>query len=56
MTLTNKPGNGTEVRRDHVRQAVKNAYDQLNSDGVEPRNYVEQLSWLFFLKAFAGEL
>ena len=52
MTLNNKPGNGTDARRDHVRQAVKNACGQLNSDGVEPRNYVEQLSWLFFLKAF----
>lgn len=49
---TTKPGNGAEARRDNVRQAVNNACDQLNSDGVEPRNYVEQLSWLFFLKAF----
>ena len=54
MTTTNRNGlgNGAEARRDQVRQAVRNACDQLNSDGVEPRNYVEQLSWLFFLKAF----
>jgi type I restriction enzyme M protein len=41
-----------EHRRQEVQQAVKNACDQLNSDGVAPRDYVEQLAWLFFLKAF----
>jgi len=41
-----------EHRRQEVRQAVKNACDQLNSDGVNARDYVEQLAWLFFLKAF----
>jgi type I restriction enzyme M protein len=41
-----------EHRRQEVQQAVKNACDMLNSDGVDPRNYVEQLAWLFFLKAF----
>ncbi|MEH2365755.1 type I restriction-modification system subunit M N-terminal domain-containing protein [Nostoc sp.] len=46
-------GNGTvDHRRQEVQQAVKNACDQLNSDGVTPRDYVEQLAWLFFLKAF----
>lgn len=46
-------GNGTlEHRRQEVQQAIKNACDQLNSDGVAPRDYVEQLAWLFFLKAF----
>src|SRR5438445_7776871 len=48
-------GNGNakvEHRRQDVQQAVKNACDQLNSDGVAPRDYVEQLAWLFFLKAF----
>ncbi|BDU78153.1 class I SAM-dependent DNA methyltransferase [Mesoterricola sediminis] len=50
-TLNN--GNGqAEHRRQEVQQAVKNACDQLNSDGVTPRDYVEQLAWLFFLKAF----
>jgi type I restriction enzyme M protein len=39
-------------RRQEVQQAVKSACDQLNSDGVNPRDYVEQLAWLFFLKAF----
>ena len=39
-------------RRQEVRQIVKNACDQLNSEGVDARNYVEQLAWLFFLKAF----
>ena len=48
-----KAANGKlENRRQEVQQAVKNACDQLNSDGVTPRDYVEQLSWLFFLKAF----
>ncbi|WP_291321733.1 type I restriction endonuclease [Desulfonatronospira sp.] len=42
--------------RQEVRQAVKNACDQLNHEGVDARNYVEQLAWLFFFKAFAGEL
>lgn len=50
---TPKNGNGkAEHRRQEVQQAVKNACDQLNSDGVAPRDYVEQLAWLFFLKAF----
>lgn len=39
-------------RRQEVQQIVKNACDQLNADGVDARNYVEQLAWLFFLKAF----
>jgi len=39
-------------RRQEVQQAVKSACDQLRADGVDPRNYVEQLAWLFFLKAF----
>ena len=39
-------------RRQEVRQIVKNACDQLNQEGVDARNYVEQLAWLFFLKAF----
>ena len=42
----------TEHRRQEVQQIVKNACDQLNSEGVDARNYVEQLAWLFFLKAF----
>jgi type I restriction enzyme M protein len=39
-------------RRQEVQQAIKNACDQLNAEGVDARNYVEQLAWLFFLKAF----
>lgn len=42
----------TDHRRQEVQQIVKNACDQLNSEGVDARNYVEQLAWLFFLKAF----
>ena len=46
-------GNGTvDNRRQEVQQIVKNACDQLNTEGVDARNYVEQLAWLFFLKAF----
>src|SRR5438067_11436581 len=46
-------GNGQiDHRRQEVQQAVKNACDQLNQEGVDARNYVEQLAWLFFLKAF----
>lgn len=53
MTDANKNGNGkADHRRQEVQQAVKNACDQLNSDGAAPRDYVEQLAWLFFLKAF----
>jgi len=49
----NDPRNGDlEHRRQEVQQAVKNACDQLRSDGVDARNYVEQLAWMFFLKAF----
>lgn len=39
-------------RRQEVQQAVKNACDQLRTEGVDARNYVEQLAWMFFLKAF----
>jgi type I restriction enzyme M protein len=39
-------------RRQEVQQIVKNACDQLISEGVDARNYVEQLAWLFFLKSF----
>lgn len=42
----------SEHRRQEVQQAVKNASDQMRVEGVPPRDYVEQLSWLFFLKAF----
>jgi type I restriction enzyme M protein len=45
-------GDKLEQRRAEVNQAIKNACDLLNSDGVEPRNYVEQLAWMFFPKAF----
>ena len=50
--MTTSHDNGMEHRRQEVQQAVKNACDQLNADGVAPRDYVEQLAWLFFLKAF----
>ena len=50
--MTDSYDNGIQHRRHEVQQAVKNACDQLNADGVAPRDYVEQLSWLFFLKAF----
>jgi len=49
QTLTNGI---SENRRQEVRQAVKSACDQMRIEGVPPRDYVEQLSWLFFLKAF----
>ena len=44
--------NNNNHRRQEVQQTVKNACDQLNAEGVDARNYVEQLAWLFFLKAF----
>ena len=44
--------NCVDHRRQEVQQAVKNACDELNTAGVDARNYVEQLAWLFFLKAF----
>jgi len=49
MATTN---NNSDHRRQEVQQIVKNACDQLNAEGVDARNYVEQLAWLFFLKAF----
>jgi len=49
MNMTNIT---TDHRRQEVQQLVKNACDQLNAEGVDARNYVEQLAWLFFLKAF----
>jgi len=41
-----------EHRRQEVQQAIDNACDQMRSEGVQPNNYVEQIAWLFFLKAF----
>jgi type I restriction enzyme M protein len=41
-----------EHRRQEVATAINSACDQMRSDAVPPHNYVEQLSWLFFLKAF----
>ena len=42
----------TESRRQEVQSAIKNACDHLRADGVNPRDYVEQLAWMFFLKSF----
>lgn len=53
MTQIGLPlSSGMESRRQDVRNAVKNACDSMNQDGVNPRDYVEQLAWMFFLKAF----
>jgi type I restriction enzyme M protein len=53
MAKTNGRRNGAlEHRRPEVNQAVDNACGQMRSDGVEPRNYVEQLACMFFHKAF----
>ena len=41
-----------EHRRAEVQQIINNACDLLNSAGVNPRDYVEQIAWMFFLKAF----
>src|SRR5262249_31323799 len=41
-----------EHRRGEVQQIIDNACDLLNSDGISPRDYVEQIAWMFFLKAF----
>src|SRR2546421_12559958 len=50
---SNKAKKGiSEIRREEVQQAVKSACDQMRIEGVPARDYVEQLSWLFFLKAF----
>jgi type I restriction enzyme M protein len=54
MTQTTLPlGSSTiDNRRQEVQQAVDSACNALRADGVQPRDYVEQLAWLFFLKAF----
>ena len=49
---TETKANKVEHRRQEVRQAVKNASDRMRSEGVPPRDYVEQITWLFFLKSF----
>ena len=48
------PGTNGKIdpRRAEVQQIIKNACDEMRSEGIPPRNYVEQLAWLFFLKAF----
>lgn len=52
ISLAVLTGEQLEHRRAEVNTAIKTACDFLNSDGVDPRNYVEQLAWMFFLKAF----
>jgi type I restriction enzyme M protein len=53
MTQASAPTlQATEGRRQEVQSAVKNACDHMRADGVNPRDYVEQLAWMFFLKAF----
>ena len=47
-----KKDGDSEHRRQDVRNAIDAACDQLNTDNVDPRDYVEQLAWMFFLKAF----
>ena len=56
--MSTTPTNGKiDHRRQEVQTAVKAACDQLNSvDGVPPRDYVEQLAWMFFLKAFDAQI
>ena len=49
---TTEENKKVEYRKQEVEQAVKSACDQMRYDGVPPRDYAEQLSWLFFLKAF----
>lgn len=51
MSQNDKASNG-DSRRQEVQNAVKNACDHMRADGVNPRDYVEQLAWMFFLKAF----
>lgn len=53
MSQASTPANQTsESRRQEVQNAVKNACDHMRADSVNPRDYVEQLAWMFFLKAF----
>jgi type I restriction enzyme M protein len=52
MTTSTVHDHVVEHRRQEVQQAVDNACDQMRSEGVQPHNYVEQIAWLFFLKAF----
>lgn len=52
MTQLSLTSSIPDSRRQEVRNAVKNACDHMNADGVTPRDYVEQLAWMFFLKAF----
>jgi len=40
--------NAFEHRRQEVQQIIKNASDQLNQEGVDARNYVEQIDRLHF--------
>jgi type I restriction enzyme M protein len=42
----------SDNRRQEVQQIIRNVSNQLNVEGVDARNYVEQIAWLFFLKAF----
>jgi type I restriction enzyme M protein len=52
MTTSAAQDQLVEHRRQEVQQAIDNACDQMRSEGVQPHNYVEQIAWLFFLKAF----
>jgi len=40
------------MTRDELRNAINNACDIMRREGLTTMNYMEQLSWLLFLKSF----
>jgi len=40
------------VTRDKLRNAINNACDIMRREGLTTMDYMEQLSWLLFLKSF----
>ena len=40
------------MTRDELRNAINNACDIMRREGLTTMDYMEQLSWLLFLKSF----
>jgi type I restriction enzyme M protein len=40
------------LTRDELRNAINNACDIMRREGLTTMDYMEQLSWLLFLKSF----
>jgi len=42
------------VTREELRNTINSAFDIMRREGMMTMDYMEQLSWLLFLKSFEG--